>query len=101
MAECRWFAAQWLHYMARSSPARAGELLAAAACYQKEHDLMWEVWSAVGGHGHPDAWRALATPGVRREIIALILQAQEQDVKASAHLERALAEQGQQNIPPF
>lgn len=91
LAECRWFGAQWLRFIAQAEPAMAAELLAAAACFEQEHDLMWKIWGAVGGNGHPDAWRALVSPAVRRQITGLILQAQAQDIEAAAHLERALA----------
>lgn len=93
LAECRWWGAQWLRFIAKDEPAMAGELLAAAQCFEQEHDLMWKVWGAVGGNGHPDAWAAFATPEVRQEIVAFILQAQEQDVTAANHLERALLAQ--------
>lgn len=89
LAECRWYGAQWLRYIAKDEPAMAEYLLAAAACYEHEHDLMWQVWGAVGGNGHPDAWRTFARPEVRQQIAAFILQARDLDVQATAHLERA------------
>jgi hypothetical protein len=90
LAECRWYASRWLRTIAPDEPAMAPALLAAAACFEQEHALMWKVWGAVGGNGHPDAWAALARPEVRRQVVELILQAREQDVEAAAHLERAL-----------
>ena len=90
LAECRWFGAQWMRYIAADEPAMAEDLLAAATCYEQQHDLMWKVWGAVGGNGHPDAWQAFARPQVRKEIAAWILQAQALDIAAAAHLERAL-----------
>ncbi|HWI66437.1 MAG TPA: hypothetical protein VNT75_31800 [Symbiobacteriaceae bacterium] len=89
LAECRWWASRWLRQIADDEPAMAEELRAAAACYEKQHDLMWKVWGAVGGNGHPEAWAALARPEVRRQIVQLILEAQVQDLTAVAHLERA------------
>jgi len=90
LAECRWWAAQWLRYIAPAEPAMAEHLLTAAAHFEKEHDLMWQVWGAVGGNGHPDAWRAFAGPAVRQQIAAWILEAREHDVAALQDLERAL-----------
>jgi len=91
LAECRWWGAQWLRYIAKDEPAMADELLAVAGCFEKEHDLMWKVWGLVGGNGHPDAWQPFARPEVRQAIGAVILEARELDVKAAAHIEAALA----------
>jgi hypothetical protein len=92
LAECRWWGAQWLRYIAPDEPVGAVHLLAAAACFEQEHELMWQVWEAVGGNGHPDAWAALTRPEVRTQIIELIGQAQLLDRTATAHLERAVAQ---------
>lgn len=90
LAECRWYGAQWLRSISRQEPGMAEPLLAAAACFEQEHDLMWQVWGAVGGNGHPEGWREFAKPEVREQIIALINQARRLDVAAAEHLERAL-----------
>lgn len=90
LAECRWYGAQWLRYIAGDEPAMAEALLAAAACFEQEHELMWKVWGAVGGNGHPGAWAALARPEVRKEICSFILQARDLDIAAAGHLEQAL-----------
>jgi hypothetical protein len=90
VAEGRWYAAQFLRQTALDEPAMAGELQA-AACYELEHDLMWEVWGLAGGHSNPEAYLRLAEPGTRRRIAAVILQARDKDVEAAAHLEAALA----------
>lgn len=90
LAECRWYGAQWLRQIAPSEPAMAEHLLAAAALFEREHDLMWKAWAAVGGNGAPDAWQPFAQPEVRRQIAALLLEAQTCDIDAAAHLEQAL-----------
>lgn len=91
LAELRAWAAAFLRRMADQEPAMAGDLLAAADCYRTEHDLMWKVWDLAGGHTNPEAWRNLAAPGVRRQIIPVVLQARDLDMEAAAHLERALS----------
>ena len=53
---------------------------------------MWGIWDLVGGIGHSDDHVAkLADPGVRRQIVGLILKAQDKDARAADHIERALA----------
>jgi hypothetical protein len=92
VAEGRWYAAQFLRQMAEHTPTVATPLLAAAACYEAEHDLMWEVWALVGGNGRSEAHaHSLADPTVRRQIASLVLQARDLDVQAAGHMERALA----------
>ncbi|MDF2630827.1 MAG: DNA-binding protein AraC-type [Symbiobacteriaceae bacterium] len=79
LAECRFYGAEFLRYQAGlADPNMAAQLRQAAACFQAEHDLMWQVWDAAGGNGHPDAWANFARPDVRQAIIPLILAAQEQ-----------------------
>lgn len=91
VAECRWDGSEVLKAMAEEMPASRADLLAAADCYVREHDLMWKVWGLVGGNGHPDAFRKFADPAVRKQIAPLILEAREQDEQAVKHLEQALA----------
>ncbi len=80
LAECRFYGAEFLRYQAGLVGGGASALLRQAAdCFQGEHDLMWQVWGAAGGNGHPDAWANFAKPAVRQAIIPLILQAQELD----------------------
>ena len=70
----------------------AADVLAAAACYAAEHELMWQVWGCVGGIGHGEAkTRKLAEADVRREIAGLIRQARDKDAEAADHIDRALA----------
>jgi hypothetical protein len=94
VAEARWYGAQFL--IQASDPdilhyAMAADLLHAAACYAAEHDLMWKVWDLAGGNGNPQAYQRFADPGVRRQMVPVILEAQRQDAMAADHIERALA----------
>jgi hypothetical protein len=91
VAEARWYASLFLPQIARQEASMAEELLAAASCYAAEHDLMWKIWGLVGGIGHEEAKTLkLAEPSVRRQIVPVILQAQEKDKEAADHIERAL-----------
>lgn len=92
VAEGRWYAAQFLRQVAEHEPVMAEGLLAAAACYKAEHDLMWQIWGLVGGIGFADEHvKKLAEPTVRRQIAPIILQARDKDAEAAGHIERALA----------
>jgi len=87
LAECRYYAGQFLLKYADLHPA----LRQAADCFQAEHDLMWKVWDQAGGNGNPDAWTRFARPEVRRAIVPLIREALEQDRRATdllAHMIR-------------
>ncbi|HEX2988403.1 MAG TPA: hypothetical protein VHS06_09550 [Chloroflexota bacterium] len=91
VAEGRWYAAQYLRRVAAQESSMAEQLLAAAACYEKEHDLMWELWEAVGGNGvSEDRVLRLADPEVRRGMVSIILLASELDEEAAGQIERAL-----------
>lgn len=94
VAEARWYGSQFL--LQASEPdilhfRAAEDLMHAAACYAAEHSLMWELWDLAGGNGNPDAFRRFADPAVRRQMVPVIEQAREEDEKAAAHIERALA----------
>jgi len=91
VAEGRWYAAAFLRRIAGNEPATAEPLLAAAAQYEAEHDLMWQIWNLTGGIGFSDDHvRRLADPGVRRQIVPIILQARDLDAAAAGHVERAV-----------
>jgi hypothetical protein len=94
VAEARWYGSQFL--IQASDPdilhfRMTGDLLHTAACYAAEHDLMWKLWDLAGGNGNPDAYRYFADPAVRRQMVPIIRQAQEQDAQAAEHIARALA----------
>jgi len=92
VAEARWYASIFLSQIARHEPGMAEELLAAASCYAAEHELMWRIWGLVGGIGREEPKvMKLAEPSVRRQIVPVILQAQNRDAEAADHIERALS----------
>ncbi len=93
VAEARWYGAQFL--IQASDPEilpyrMAEDVLHAAACYAGEHDLMWHLWDLVGGNGNPEAYRSMADPAVRRQMVSIIRQARDKDAQAANHLEQAL-----------
>jgi len=83
----RWNAALFLRQIAEHGPPMAGDLVAAAVCYEAEHDLMGQGWRLVDF----ETVGKLAEPGVRRQLVSLILQARDKDAEAADHIERALA----------
>jgi hypothetical protein len=92
VAEGRWYASLFLANIAREEPKMAAALYQAAACYAAEHDLMWQVWSLLGGAGFSEVQaRNLARIGIRHQIVPLIRQAREKDQEAANAIERALA----------
>jgi len=92
VAEGRWYGAQFLREMAEEQPGIADDLLAAATCYETEHDLVWEMWGITGGPGRSDEQaESLARPDVRQRLVPLIRRAREQDEEAAGHIESALA----------
>ena len=92
LAEARWYASLFSRQVAEDEPAMAVELLAAAECYEAEHDLMWDVWDLMGGRDFSDELvNRLAEPAVRRQIAPLILQARDRDAEAADYVEEALA----------
>jgi hypothetical protein len=96
VAEARWYGSVFMAQVVEGFAAglgkrgRQAEILHAAACYAAEHDLMWEVWELAGGIGNPEAYRAMADPGVRRAMAKVVRQAREQDARAAGHIERAI-----------
>ncbi|MGE5654502.1 MAG: helix-turn-helix transcriptional regulator [Bacillota bacterium] len=90
VAECRSWAHSFVLDMATREPRMAEDLRAAGECYQQEHDLMWKVWGLVGGNGQPEAFLKFADPQIRRQIIAVVAQARDLDIRAAEYLERAL-----------
>jgi hypothetical protein len=94
LAESRWYGSQFL--IQASNPdvlhySMTEDLLHAAACYAAEHELMWQLWDLAGGNGNPEAYRYLADPVVRRQMVPVIQQARERDAQATEHITRALA----------
>ncbi|MEX0777065.1 MAG: hypothetical protein WD042_15280 [Phycisphaeraceae bacterium] len=92
VAEARWYAAKYLARVAGEEPKMAVELYEAAACYAREHDLMWQVWGCVGGNGRsPEHVRRFADSEARRRIVELVREARRLDEQAIEHIEKALA----------
>ncbi len=91
IAEGRWYAYQFLHKVMEDIPCPKQELTQAAACYDKEHSLMWKAWGLVGGPGASvNKARLFKDSGIRRKTAEIILQAKDEDKKAADILERAL-----------
>ncbi len=91
VAEARWYAMHFVKHAASELPEAAGSLQAAAACFEAEHELMWQVWELVGGLGRSDEHiRKFAEPQIRRQMVPLIIAARDKDIEATRHLERAL-----------
>jgi hypothetical protein len=91
VAEGRWYAARFMEYLADQEPGMEEELLAAADCFEAEHDLMWQIWELAGGNGRSDEHvRKLAESSTRQAIVPLILEARRKDIEAAEHIERAV-----------
>lgn len=92
LAERRWYGARFLdQILAREAGLPEGPLCAAAACFDAEHDMMWEI-AGLSGVREKDPVGNLGSPAVRRQIADKILEARDKDIKAAEHLERALAQ---------
>lgn len=91
LAEARWYGSLFLREAAVAAPELIG-LEEAADCFKHEHDLMWDVWGAVGGNGRDqDKVAMLMQPRVRRQVVALLEQSREWDVRAARLIAGALA----------
>ena len=92
IAEGRWYASRFLvRETPECMPYQASHLYAAASCYAKEHELMWEVWRNEGGMNRcAETTAKFADPEVRRRSIAIIEQARDLDAQAADHIEAAL-----------
>lgn len=93
VAEGRWYTAGFLKQAAKAEPAMAAELEAAAKCFEKEHDLMWDVWNLAAGNNwaEPNV-RKWAEPEVRRQIVQVILEARDREAEAAQLIEQALGQ---------
>lgn len=92
VAEGRWYAACFLRQVAAHRPGLAGPLLEAASHYEAEHDLMWQLWTLVGGIGYSAGqMEKLAQPEIRRQMVPIIHRARDLDAQAAASIEQALA----------
>ncbi len=89
LAECRSWAAHFLRYLGERLPEQAEHFVRAGACYQSEHDRMWQLWDLLGGNGHPEAYLRFSDPAIRGEMVKIILEAQRVDRQAAGYLQRA------------
>ena len=91
LAEARWYGSIFMAQIAQREWKASDELYRAAACFAAEHSLMWDIWAAVGGHGHGDERvQAFAKPEVRKQIVDVIHQAVARDAEAARWIERAI-----------
>jgi RNA polymerase sigma factor (sigma-70 family) len=92
-AEGRWYGAQFLKQVAEDVPELSKRLLAAAKCYEAEHDLMWKIWGFTGGPERSDEGALkLADRDARTQIIPIIGEARRLDEEACRHIEKALSQ---------
>jgi predicted DNA-binding protein YlxM (UPF0122 family) len=92
-AEGRWYGAQFLKQIAEDFQELSKNLLAAAKCYEAEHDLMWKMWALTGGPQRSDEGALkLADPENRAGMIRIIREARKLDEEACSHIDKALAQ---------
>jgi hypothetical protein len=94
VAEARWYGSVYLSRLANLAPGNLirAEALRAAACLTEQHDLMWQVWDAVGGIGiDPSKSATFARPEVRRSMLPILQQARALEEQVAVHLAQALS----------
>jgi RNA polymerase sigma factor (sigma-70 family) len=90
VAEGRWYGSLFLKTVGQAIPALADPLQRAVACFEQEHDLMWQIWRLAGGLGFDDdKVLKFAEPGVREQIVPIVHQARDLDAQAADCLEKA------------
>ncbi len=91
VAEGRWYGSLFLPWMMECLPHTTEPLQAALGCFKKEHQLMWQIWGLVGGHGfEDDKVQKFAEPQVREQMVPLILAARDCDEQAAEYMAEAL-----------
>ena len=92
IAEGRWYASRFLvRETPECMPYQASHLYAAASCYAREHELIWDIWRSEGGMGHdPKAKQNFLESETRKKSIEIIKRIRDLDVKAAEHIEAAL-----------
>ncbi len=64
----------------------------AVACFDHEHQLMWQVWGLMGGIGFADEnVLKFADPAIRKQMVPIILQARYAEAEAAHAIGRTLA----------
>ncbi len=96
VAEARWYGSQFLVGMVDRVDVDVHrdaieDVLHAAGCYAGEHELMWKLWDLAGGIGNPEAFRKMADPAVRRQMVPIVLESRDKYAQTADYLERALA----------
>ncbi len=91
LAERRWYASLFLALAAALLPDCAVPLLAAGACFQAEHDLMYEFNTTAGGSQPGDAQPLLVDDQARPKLAAIVRQAAAKDREAADLLDQAVA----------
>jgi hypothetical protein len=92
VAEGRWYATHFLRRVIDDMPALGEPLEQAVACFDREHQLMWQIWGLMGGIGFTDEnVLKFADPAIRKQMIPIIRQARDADAEAAHAIERALA----------
>ena len=91
IAEGRWYAGLFLRQMMEDVSCPEDELSRAAECYNGQHDLIWKMWSLVGGPGASVGKAKLFRESdVRKKTAAFIREAKDLDRRAADHIEKAL-----------
>jgi len=91
LAEARAYGSVFLRIAAEECPEAHDELIAAAKCFDDEHDLVWAIWEFTGGMVASDEGaRRLAARSTRSRIVPLIRLARSRDAEAARHLQKAL-----------
>jgi hypothetical protein len=91
VAEYRWYGAAWLvNTFGKAHYDLAEDLLKAAGCFAAEHALMWQLWNLAGGNGNPDAWQKFSDPGIRRQMVPILLESRDRYAEGAAFIEKAL-----------
>lgn len=91
VAEGRAWAARFCREVAAAHPSLTDPLLAAAACYDGIHDLMWACWEFTGGNDFGEANAAkLHQPYRRSRIINLLRIARKLELDGVNLLSQAL-----------
>ncbi|MBI5831480.1 MAG: hypothetical protein HZB16_04110 [Armatimonadetes bacterium] len=89
LAERRWYGSLFLKQAAEHRPDLSEPLLAAAACFQAEHDLMYEFNRTAGGVNPGDPLPLLVERETRPKLAAIVRAAQAKDAQAAGLIARA------------
>ena len=91
LAAQRWFTSCFLKEL--DAPVFCvGDVLHAAGCYARIHELMWDCWQVAGGYwrNEDEEVQKLRDPSIRSQIASIIRAAGDLDARALQHLETAV-----------